>query len=87
MFVEYMNTKLPNITFTFEYGHNNYFSFLNVKICRENNKFFCIFSVYRKPKFSGFLTNFKIFMPTVYKFSLVYTLLYLCFKLLPAINS
>ena len=30
--------KHPNIKFTFEHEHNNSFSFLDVKICRENNK-------------------------------------------------
>ena len=52
-FVEYMNTKYPNIKFTFEHEHNNSFSFLDVKICRENNKLTT--SAYRKPTFSGFL--------------------------------
>ena len=77
--VECMNTKHPNIKFTFEHEHNNYFSFLNVKICRENNKLTT--SVYRKPNFSGVFTNFKSFIPTFYKFSLVYTLLHRCFNI------
>ena len=75
-----MNTKHPNIRFTFEYEHNNSFSFLEVKICRENNKF--TISVCRKPTFSGFFTNFKSFIPTVYKFGLVYTLLHRCFNII-----
>ena len=78
-FVEYMNTKHPNIKFTFEHQHNNYFSFLDVKICQENNKL--ITFVYRKPTFSGVFTNFKSFIPTVYKFGLVYTLLQRCFNI------
>ena len=72
-FVEYMNTKHPNIKFTFEHEHNS-FSFLDVKICRENNKLTT--SVYRKPTFSGVFTNSKSFIPTVYKFGLVYILLH-----------
>ena len=78
-FVEYMNTKHPNIKFTFEHEHNNSFSFLDVKICRKNNKLTT--SVYRKPTFSGVFTNFKSFIPTVYKIGLVYTLLYRCFNI------
>ena len=74
-FVEYMNTKDLNIKLTFEHEHSNSFSFLDVKICRENNKLTT--SVYRKPTFSGVFTNFKSFIPTVYKFGLVYTLLLL----------
>ena len=64
-FVEYMNTKHTNIKFTFEHEHNNSFSFLCVKTCRENNKLTT--SVYRKPNFSGVFTNFKNFIPTVYE--------------------
>ena len=64
-FVEYMNTKHPNIKFTFEHEHNNIFSFLNVKISRENKKLTT--SVYRKPTLSGFFTNFKSFIPTFQK--------------------
>ena len=78
-FVEYMNTKHPNIKFTFEHEHNNSFLFLEVKPCRENNKLTT--SVYRKPTFSEVFTNFKSFIPTVYKFGLVYTFLHRCFNI------
>ena len=78
-FVEYMNTEHANIKFTFEYERNNSFSFLDVKIYRENNKL--TNSVCRKPTFSGIFTNFKSFIPTVYKFGLVYTLLHRCFNI------
>ena len=78
-FVKYLNTKHPNIKFTFEHEHNNSFSLLDVKICRENNKLNS--SVYRKPTNSGVFTNFKSFIPTVYKFDLVYTLLHRCFNI------
>ena len=77
-FVEYLKTKHPNIKFTFEHEHNT-FSFLNVKICRENNELTT--SVYRKPTFSGVFTNFKSFIATVQKFGLVYTLLHRCFNI------
>ena len=69
----------PNIKFTFEYEHNNSFSFLDVKICHENNKLTTF--VYRKPTFSEVFTNFKSFIPTVSKFGLVYTLLHRCFNI------
>ena len=61
-FLEYMNTKHLNIKFTFEHEHNSSFSFLDVKMCRENNKLTT--SVYRKPTFSGVFTNFKSFIPS-----------------------
>ena len=73
-----MNTKHPNIKFTFELEHNNTFSFLDVKICREKNKLTT--SLYRKPTFSGVFTIVKIFIPIVQKFSLLYTLLNCCFN-------
>ena len=37
--------------------------------------------MYRKPTFSGLFTNFKSFIPTVYKIGLVYTLLRRCFNI------
>ena len=78
-FLDYMNTKYPNIKFTFEHEHNNSFSLLDVKICRQNNKLTA--SVFRKPTFNGVFTNLKSFIPTVYKFGLVYTLLHRCFHI------
>ena len=74
-----MNTKHLHIKFTFEHEHNNSFSFLDVKIYRQNNKFTT--SVYRKPTFIGVFTNCQSFTPTVYKFGLVYTLLHRCFNI------
>ena len=73
-----MNTKHSNIKFNFEHEHNNSFSFLDVKTCRGNNRLTT--SVCRKSTFSGIFTNFKSFIPTVYKFGLVYTLLHRCFN-------
>ena len=78
-FVEYMNTKHPNIKFTFEHENNNTFSSLDVKISHKNNKLTT--SVYRKPPFSGGFTNSKGFIPTFQKFGLVYTLLHRCFNI------
>ena len=57
---------------------NNSLSFLDIKIVRDNNKFTT--SVYRKTTFSGVLTNFESFIPTSYKYTLIFTLLYGAFK-------
>ena len=78
-FVNYMNTKHPNIKFTSECEENDFFSFLDVKITRRNNHL--ITSVFRKATFSGVFTNFKSFMPVTYKFGLVYTLLHRSFSI------
>ena len=58
---------------------NNNFSFLDVKISRENNKFTTF--VFRKPTFSGAFTNFDSFIPISYKHGLVNTLIFHCFKI------
>ena len=74
-----MNTKHPDMKFTFTPEHNNSFSFLDDKICCENNTLTT--SVYGKPTFSGVFTNFKSFIPTVYKCGLVYASLHGCFNI------
>ena len=66
-------TKGLKVTFTS--------SFLNVKICYENNKLLYI----ENPLLVEFLLilypQFRSFIPTVQKFSLVYTLLHCCFNI------
>ena len=78
MFAEYMNTKRPNIKLM-NMNIIMFFTFLDVKTCRENNKLTT--SVYRKPTFGWIFTNFKSFIPTFHKFGLVYTLLHRCFNI------
>ena len=78
-FVNYTNTKHPNIKFTSECEENYSFFLLDVKIARRNNHL--ITSVFRKATFSGVFTNFKSFMPVTYKFGLVYTLLHRSFSI------
>ena len=57
----------------------NNLSFLDIKIARENKKFTT--SVYCKPKFSGTFTNFESFIPSSYKYALIFTLLHRALKL------
>ena len=57
---------------------NGKLSFLDIEVSRENGKF--VTTVYRKPTFSGVYTLFESFLPTIYKFGMVYTLDYSCFK-------
>ena len=78
-FVNYMNTKHPNIKFTSKFEENDSFSFLDVKITRRKNQL--VTSVFRKATFSGVFTKFKSFMPVAYKFGLVYTLLHRSFSI------
>ena len=58
-FVNYMNTKHPNIKFTSEFEINDSFSFLDVQIKRSNNQL--VTSNFRKATFTGVFTNFKSF--------------------------
>ena len=73
-FLNYMNSKHRNIKFTVEREENNSLSFLDIKIFRDSKKFQT--SVYRKPTFSGVLTNFERSLPISYKYNLVPTLLH-----------
>ena len=73
-FVKYMNKRHKNIKFWFETEKDHSFSFLDVKICREKDKFTT--SVFRKDMFSGVYTNFSSFVALKHKFGLVHTLLH-----------
>ena len=72
-FVNYMDKRHKNIKFSFKTEKDNSFPFLDVKICREKDKFAT--SVSKKDTFSGVYTNFNSFVALEHKFGLVYTLL------------
>ena len=55
------------------------FSFLDIEVICEQGKFST--TIYRKPTFSDVYSNFESFLPSVYKFSMVYTLVYRCFRI------
>ena len=74
-----MNKRHKNIKFSFETEKDNSFSFLDVKICREKDKFTT--SVFRKDMFSGVYTNFSSFVALKHKFGLVHTLLHRSFTI------
>ena len=76
-FRDYLNKYHPNMKFSFEKKKNGNFSFLDVEVSREGNKFAT--AVYRKPTFSGVYTHFDSFLPTTYKFSMIYTSVFKCF--------
>ena len=58
---------------------NDIRSFLDVEVSRERNKFATI--VYRKPTFSGVYMYFDSFLPTTYKFGIIYALVFRCFSI------
>ena len=84
-FVDYMNSKHQNIHFTSDHEKNNTFSFLDVGITKENQKFNT--DVFRKETFSGVYTNFSSFIPEVYKSGLISTLLFRSFTLVSNFNK
>ena len=69
-----MNHQRSNLKFTIEVEQNNSFSFPDVKICRENDRF--TIPIERKPTFSGVFTPFDRFIPGSYKHGLVNTLIF-----------
>ena len=54
-------------------------SFLDVDVSCQEGDF--VTNAYRKPTFSGVYTHFERFLATIYKFGMIYTLVYRCFKI------
>ena len=77
-FKNYVNKQQKNIKFASKIEANQSLSFLDMKITSKNNRF--VTSVYRKPTFSGVLTNFESFAPNMHKHGLIETLEYTSFR-------
>ena len=78
-FMNYTNTKHPNIKFASEFEENDSVFILNVKITSRNNQL--VTSGFREAIFKGVFNNFESFMPVAYKFGLVYTLFHCSFSI------
>ena len=78
-FKTYLNSKHPNINFTHELEKDGKLPFLDILIDRNNGKITT--SVYRKPTFTGIYTHFHSFLPSLYKFGLLSTLLFRYFSI------
>ena len=65
------------MSFSMETERKNKFSFLDIEVIRAQGKFTA--TIYRKPTFSGVYSNSKSFLSSVYKFGIIYTLVYRCF--------
>ena len=63
--------------FSFQEEKNGKLSFLDIEVSREGKKFVTI--VYRKPTFSDAYAHFDSFLPTAYKFGIIYTLVFRSF--------
>ena len=79
MLITFLISSHPNMFFSFEQEKNGKLPFLDIEVSWEKGKF--VTTVYRKPTFSDGYTHFESFLPTVYKFGIVYTLAYSCFKI------
>ena len=75
----YLNCKHPNIRFTQEIEKGRFLAVLDIDVDRGNNKFET--TVHRKSTFSGVYTNYRFFIATEYKSSLITTLLYRSFTI------
>ena len=78
-FKDYLNSKHPKINFTYELEQNGRLPFLDMMIDRNDGKIKT--SVYRKPTFTGIYTHFDSFLPSIYKFGLLSTLLFRYFSI------
>ena len=78
-FYNYINNQHRNIKFTMDNEKNpDKIPFLDVLVCNKPN---LVTSVYRKPTYTGLLTNFFSFTPSKYKNGLIKTLLDRCYKI------
>ena len=78
-FLSYLNSRHPNIRFTFETQLNGKLLFLDVLV--DNSGASCITSIYHKSTYTGLLTNFLSFTCFRYKVCLIYTLVDRTFKI------
>ena len=69
----FINSRHPNIKFTFEKELDHKISFLDVLV--DNSLATPVISVFRKNTYTGLLTNFFSFVPFCYKIGLIRTLL------------
>ena len=76
----YLNSKYPNITFTYGIEKDRSLAFLDINVYRGKNKFET--SIHSKSTFSGVYTNYRSFITTKYKSSLIATLLYRIFTII-----
>ena len=79
LFKEYLNSKHVNINFTSENEVEGKLPFLDILINRNSGHL--VTSVYRKATFTGVYTHFQSFLPSVYKFGLLSTLLFRYFSI------
>ena len=78
-FLRYLNSRHPNIRFTFETQLNGKLPFLDVLV--DTSGASCMTSIYHKSTYTGLVTNFLSFTFFKYKVGLIYTLVDRIFKI------
>ena len=78
-FYQFINSKHTNIKFTYETAYEGRLPFLDILI--ENYQIKPVTSVYHKPTFTGLYTNFRSFVPFLYKVGLIRGLLFRAFHI------
>ena len=78
-FLEYLNKKHKNISFTSELELNNTLPFLDVLITKENNSLTT--NVFRKDTYTGLGLNFQSFVPNLFKINSIKTLLHRAYSI------
>ena len=73
-FRDYFNTCHQNMSFYFEQEKDGKLSIPDVEVSRQEDHF--VTNV-----FSSVYTHFESFLPTIYKFGMIYILVYRCFKI------
>ncbi len=79
LFLDYINSKHPNIEFTCESECSNVLPFLDILVQSSTTGFST--SIYLKPTFSGVYSNFNSFSPSCFKFGLIMTLLFRAYSI------
>ena len=78
-FLNFLNRQHPNIKFTIEKRKNKQLPFSDVLNVSSSNKL--VTSVYRKPTYTGLLTNYNSFTSPNYKRGLIKTLIDRTFRI------
>jgi hypothetical protein len=84
-FLDYCNSKHPNIKFTYECEANDKLNFLDITVSRRDDSFFC--SVYRKPTFSGLGTSYFSFCSLRFKLTALQTLIHRAYNICTTYKS
>ena len=78
-FLEYLNNKHKNISFTAEFEENNNLPFLDILITKEKD--FLSTDVFRKNTYTGLGLNFHSFVPMLFKTNSIKTLLHRAYNI------